>query len=371
MRIALVHDYLTQHGGAERVLEALHEQYPDAPVFTSLYDHDALPASYRSWDIRASRVSALPGVKQRHRLLLPFYPALFSAIGRQLRGYDLILADSSAWSHHAAAEGAALICYCHSPARFLYGDQDYLRPAAVPGAVSPIAPALYRSLRALDRRAAVRVDRYIANSQTVARRIQTVYGRSAPVIYPPVDIERFDRGEPGEPEDWYLVISRLVPHKRVDLAIEACRQRGARLKVIGDGRSLRDLRATAGPTVELLGYQDDATVAELLRRCRALILPAKEDFGITPVEAQAAGRPVIAYNQGGALETVIPGETGVFFKEQTAASLAEALGTFETMTWDSGRIQINARRFGRDRFKREIAQLVDEVTAGRCSDSSM
>jgi glycosyltransferase involved in cell wall biosynthesis len=371
VRVALVHDYLTQHGGAERVLEVLHEQYPGAPVFTSLYDPDALPVFYRSWDIRASKMSSLPGVKQRHRLLLPFYPALFRAIGRQLRGYDLILADSSAWSHHAAAEGSALICYCHSPARFLYGDQDYLQPAAVPGVVSPIAPALYRSLRALDRRAAARVDRYIANSQTVARRIQAVYGRSATVIYPPVDIERFDQGDPGEPEDWYLVISRLVPHKRVDLAIEVCRRRGVGLKVVGDGRALSALRAKAGPTVELLGYQDDGTVAELLRRCRALILPAKEDFGITPVEAQASGRPVIAYGQGGALETVIPGETGLFFTEQTPESLAAALDAFETMTWDSARIRENARRFGRDRFKREIAQVVDEVMARRGATGRM
>jgi glycosyltransferase involved in cell wall biosynthesis len=371
VRIALVHDYLTQHGGAERVLEALHEQYPDAPVFTSLYDPNALPPSYRSWDIRPSKMNSLPAVKRRHRLLLPFYPALFSAIGRQLRGYDLILADSSAWSHHAAAEGAALVCYCHSPARFLYGDQDYLQPAALPGVVSPIAPALYRSLRALDRRAAARVDRYIANSQTVARRIQAAYDRSATVIYPPVDLERFDQGDPGAPEDWYLVISRLVPHKRVDLAIEACRRRGVGLKVVGDGRSLRALREKAGPTVELLGYQHDETVADLLRRCRALILPAKEDFGITPVEAQAAGRPVIAYGRGGALETVLPGETGLFFTEQTPVSLAEALDAFETMTWDTARIRANARRFGRDRFKREIVQVVDEVMAARCANGQL
>jgi glycosyltransferase involved in cell wall biosynthesis len=365
VRIALVHDYLTQHGGAERVLEALHEQYPDAPVFTSLYDPDALPASYRSWDIRSSKISLLPGVKRRHRMLLPVYPALFGAIGRQLRGYDLILADSSAWSHHAAADGAALICYCHSPARFLYGDQDYLTPAAVPGVVSSIAPALYRSLRALDRRAAARVDRYIANSRAVAKRIEAAYGRASTVIYPPVDIERFDHGDPGEPEDWFLVVSRLVPHKRVDLAIEACRRRGVGLKVVGEGRALAELRAKAGPTVELLGYQDDATVADLLRRCRALILPAKEDFGITPVEAQAAGRPVIAYGQGGARETVIPGETGLFFDEQTPESLAQALETFESMTWTSARMQQNARRFGRDRFKREIAEVVDEVVTHR------
>ncbi|MGH2561322.1 MAG: glycosyltransferase [Thermomicrobiales bacterium] len=367
MRIALVHDYLTQHGGAERVLEALHELYPAAPVFTSIFDPAALPADYRRWEIHQSAMRRLPGAATYHRSLLPVYPALFGSLSRQLRDFDVVLADSSAWAHHAhAAPHAAHVVYCHSPARFLHRDQAYLGPTRLPGVFNAIAPAMFSALRALDRRAARRVDTYIANSRAVAARINAAYGIDAAVIYPPVAVERFAPPDPPPtPEEWYLVVSRLVPHKRVDLAVAACTRANIPLKVIGDGRALSDLQAMAGPAVEFLGKQDDAAVADHLRRCRAFILPAVEDFGMTAVEAQAAGRPVIAFGAGGALESIVEGETGLFFHEPTPAALLDALRASERGSWDVDRILANARRFGKARFMHEMAVAVDEAYAAK------
>jgi glycosyltransferase involved in cell wall biosynthesis len=363
VRVALVHDYLTQYGGAERVLEALHERYPGAPVFTSVTDLAALPASFSSWDIRNSPMQRLPEVKRFHRALLPLFPAAFRSFTPALRDHDVVIADSSAWAHGVVVrDDAVLICYCHSPARFLYGDQGYLGPAQLPALASQLTPPIFSWLRRNDRRSAARVDRYLANSTNVARRIWNVYGREATVVYPPVDVERYASCDPHvEPESWYLVISRLVPHKRVDLAIDACSRLGKRLKVLGDGRSLADLRRRAGPTIEFLGRVDDDIAADHLRRCRALILPAAEDFGMTAVEAQAAGRPVIAYGEGGALESIVAAETGLFFAHQTPDSLIAAIRTFEERSWDTTRVRANAMRFSKPRFLKEIEAQVEEA----------
>lgn len=360
MRVALVHDYLTQYGGAERVLDALHARYPTAPIFTSVYDPEAMPAHYRDADIRTSAMAHLPGINQYHRSLLPLYPPLFRQFSRQLQSFDAVITDSSAWSHHAhGAESAFHLCYCHSPARFLYGDEHYLDPAGLSLPVRIATPPLFSGLRALDRRAARRVDHYIANSRTVAERIRRVYSRDAQVIYPPVDIERFMAAPPANPEPYFLVLSRLVPHKRIDLVVRVCTEAGLPLKVVGTGRALPALQQQAGPTIEFLGWQSDSAVAELLRRCQAFILPGAEDFGITAVEAQAAGRPVIAFAAGGALESVRDGETGLFFQQQTPASLLDALDRFSATSWKPERMRANALRFDRQRFQDEIATVVE------------
>lgn len=362
MRVALIHDYLTQYGGAERVLDALIELYPDAPVFTSLLDLAELPEHYRSLDIRVSGMARLPVVNRYHRALLPLYPPSFRGFHEQLREFDVVLSDSSAWAHHARGRDDTFhLCYCHSPARFLYRDPNYLEPADLPKAVQLALPPVLAGLRALDQRAARQVDTYLANSRAVADRIRRAYGRDACVVYPPVDVERFASEQPVETGDYFLVVSRMVPHKRIDLAVEACTRAGVPLKVVGTGRAMERLRAEAGPGVEFLGWQPDEAVADLLRRCRAFILPGAEDFGITAVEAQAAGRPVIAYGAGGALESVIDGETGLFFTEQTAASLQHAIERFARIGWDPHRIRANATRFNRSRFQHEIAGI---VTAG-------
>lgn len=360
LRVGLVHDYLTQFGGAERVLVALHELFPTAPIFCSIADPRALPAESSTWDVRESAIARLPGATAYHRAMIPIYPAIFRRFEADLRDLDIVIVDSSAWAHHVpVAPTTGLLCYCHSPARFLYGDRDYLEPAALPPGVRQVMHAVFGGLRWSDRRAAERVDRFIANSRNVAARIERTYRRHAAVIYPPIDIPppRPDR----PPEEWFLVVSRLVPHKRVDLAVQAATRYGLPLKVVGTGRSERTLRAMAGPSVEFLGRVDDHTVADLMARCRGFILPGAEDFGMTAVEAQAAGRPVIAYGLGGALESVVPGRTGIFFPEQTAESLMDAIRTFETIDWDPATARANAQRFSKERFEREILEEVRAV----------
>ena len=360
MRVALVHDYLTQYGGAERVLDALHEEYPVAPIFTSVLDLESLPDHYHSAQINVSAMSKLPRVNSYHRGLLPLYPPMFRGFAEQLQAFDVVITDSSAWAHHARGADAAFhLCYCHSPARFLYGDEHYLNPAGLPSAARIAMPPVFAGLRAVDRRAAAKVDRYLANSRAVADRVRHAYGREAQVVYPPVDVERVMEQPPAEPEEFFLVLSRLVPHKRVDLVVTACTRAGSPLKVVGSGRAMDELKKVAGPTIEFLGWQSDAAVADLLRRCQAFILPGAEDFGITAVEAQAAGRPVIAFAAGGALESVINEETGIFFTAQTPASLHDAINRFAGIRWDPYAIRTNAYRFNRARFRQEIAGVVE------------
>jgi glycosyltransferase involved in cell wall biosynthesis len=362
VRVALVHDYLTQYGGAERVLEVIHEMYPDAPVFTSLYDADHLPQGLQTWDIHTSPLAKLPGAERTHRIWTPLYPQIFRQIGRSIpRDTDVVIADSSAWSHHAAPPSAdiPLISYCHSPARFLYGDRDYLGATKL-GPLRPMANAVFRALRAQDQRAAKRVTHFVANSNAVRERIRNVYDRDAEVIYPPIDTERFRPLAPVPSEDWYLVVSRLVPHKWIDRAVRASTAAKVPLKVIGSGRAEAELRAIAGPTVEFLGERTDVEVVDHMQRCRALILPGVEDFGMTAVEAQAAGRPVIAAGAGGALESVVNGVTGWHFNPADEEELVSLL--LRDQEWDTDRIQQHAGTFGKDAFQEKLRETVAQVT---------
>lgn len=363
MRVALVHDYLTQYGGAERVLEALHTLWPEAPIFTSLFRPDAFPDHWRDWDIRESWLGKLPTARTHHRLLLPLYPLVFASLSGALREFDVVVADSSAWAHRAHGQGAVHITYTHSPARFLWRDQTYLEPAGIPKWLRPALTLTVRPLRWLDRRAAQRVDVVIANSDTVRRRIASAWGRNAEVVYPPVTLDgsATDCPEPAEP--YYLVVSRLVPHKRIDLAVDACTRSGRTLIVAGSGPERAGLQRRAGPSVRFAGPVSDADKADLLRRASALILPGQEDFGITAVEAQAAGRPVIAFNAGGATETVIDGETGLFFDEPTPASLNGAIDRFEQRSWSADACRRNAARFSTEAFQARMRAIVETAWA--------
>jgi glycosyltransferase involved in cell wall biosynthesis len=362
-----VHDYLTQFGGAERVLVSLHALFPEAPVYTSLVEYDQLPVEFQQWTIHECLSRSLPGTARFHRLLLPRYPGAFRGLAPVTKDAEIVIADSSAWAHHVGVGAeTVLVCYCHSPARFLYGDQHYLNPARLPVGVRSLSSLAFAGFRRTDRQAAERVDRYIANSQTVAKRIRKAYGRQVTVVYPPVNVQRFKGdGSHVDPEPWFLVVSRMVPHKRIDLAVETCTKYGIPLKVIGIGRSLDEIKRKAGPTVEFLGYCADEVISDHLRRCRALILPGAEDFGITAVEAQAAGRPVIAFGAGGALESVIPWETGVFFGQQKPEVLYEAIQAFERRSWDPRRAHINAERFDIPRFQQEIIMEVEAAVAAK------
>ena len=363
MKIALVHDYLTQSGGAERVLEALHEIWPSAPIFTSLYDPAAFPDHWRTWDIRESLLGRIPGARHHHRALLPLYPLAFASFRRELAGYDVVLSDTSAWAHQAGTLGQLRIAYCHSPSRFLWGDESYLSPARIPAPIRRAMDVGFSGLRWLDRRAARDLDVVVANSHAVAERVNRVWGRTAGVVYPPIQTDRFTPLRPREIESYALVVSRLVPHKRIDLAVDACTATGQPLRIVGSGPAEKALRRRAGPSVEFLGQCSDEQTASLMSRCRVFILPGQEDFGITAVEAQAAGRPVVAFRGGGALESVIEGQTGVFFTESAPESLAKALDIASKTAWSADICRENALRFGTSRFKREMSEIVERAAS--------
>ena len=357
MNIALVHDWLNQMGGAEYVLETLVKLYPAAPVYTSMYWPQVMPDSYRQWDIRASFMDRLPLVKKHHQPFLPLYPLAFENF--DFSNYDLVLSNKSGFCHGVITGPDTLhICYCLTPTRYLW---DFGRYAQREG-LSRMSRALLRPflsyLRLWDRLAADRVDYFIAISKTVQRRIARYYRRDSVVIYPPVDTDRFAGGG-GRTEDFYLVVSRLIPYKRVDLAVRTLSQMDRPLIVVGDGRDRAKLEDLAGPTVSFTGRLPDAQVADLVARCRAFIFPGLDDFGIAPVEAMAAGRPVIAFAGGGALDTVQEGETGLFFREPTAESLSAAVEHFETLSFDPGQIRRHAKQFSRPVFERQFINFIE------------
>ncbi|MEK7215133.1 MAG: glycosyltransferase, partial [Chloroflexota bacterium] len=305
MRVALVHDWLNQNGGAERVLEVLHGLYPEAPVYTSLYAADRLPQAYRSWDIRTSFMQRLPLAKRRHQPFLPLYPLAFR--GFDLSAFDVVISNSSGFCHCVpVAPGTLHINYCLTPPRFLWNLEHYLSRERVPGLVRTLLPPLAARLRDWDARVAPEsVSEFVAISRAVQERIHRVYGRGSAIIYPPVETSEFKTG--GAADDYYLVASRLIPYKRVDLAVRAFTQLGLPLVVVGTGRDEAALRAIAGPSVRFEGYVSQTRLRALLEGCRGFIFPGEEDFGIAPVEAQASGRPVVAFAAGGALDTVTAG----------------------------------------------------------------
>ncbi|MHB0878777.1 MAG: glycosyltransferase [Anaerolineae bacterium] len=357
MRVALVCSWLNQYGGAERVLEAVHDIWPDAPLYTSIHDAARLPAAWRQWDIRPSWMNRLPGVSTHHRPYLPVYAAAFETM--RLRGYDVVLDVSSGFATAARAIGAPHVSYCLTPPRFLWSLQGYVEREGLHGWQARLLAPLLAGLRAWDRRVADRIDRFIAISREVQGRIAAFYGRESPIIYPPVDTARLNLGSGRG--DYFLIISRLIPYKRIDLAIEAANRLRLPLKIVGEGRARPELERLAGPTVEFRGRLPDDEAARLLADCRAFIFPGLEDFGITPLESQAAGRPVVAFAAGGALETVVDGETGVLFPEQTVDSLVAAIHRLDALTFDPQRLRQNALRFDKAIFQAQLREYVEGV----------
>lgn len=360
-RIALSHDYLNQYGGAERVVEVFHAMFPEAPVYTSIYDADSMPPSYRDWDIRTSFLQHMPGIHRNHQPFLPLYPAAFKFLTVD-PSYDVLLSSSSAWGKGVRVDPSVLhICYCHSPMRFAWDFDHYAERERMDGLSRKVVQPILRRLRNWDRATSRRVHQFIANSTVVQKRIEQFWGRQSTVIHPPVDTETFEPAPTDAIGEYYLLVSRLVPYKRFDIAIEAANQLEVPLKVIGDGRARADLEALAGPTVEFLGRVSDNERNELFARCKGAIFPAEDDFGIGQVEVQAAGRPVIALDRGGARETVIDGETGVRFAEQTPAGVIDAIRRLESLTFSADRITSHAARFSRARFEREITDVIGEA----------
>lgn len=339
-RIAIVHSWLNQYGGAERVLEHLHGLFPDAPIYTSMFDARAFPPRYQSWDIRTSFLQKVPLSRSKHQLMLFFYPLAFESL--DLSGYDLVLSLSSGFSHGARpGAGGRHVSYCLTPPRFLWTFDDYVRLEGIGRATRTALRLAVPLLKRWDYRVARRVGTFVAISRVVQERIAACYGRESALIYPAIDVDSFPPSD--EVDDYYLTVSRLIPYKRVDLAIEACNRLKLPLKVVGGGRSRAALERLAGPTIEFVGKTDEANLRRLYARCRALIFPGEEDLGLTPIEAQAAGRPVVALGKGGTRETIRAGETGEFFAEQTVDSLVDTLARFDHRAYDPRRIRQHAR----------------------------
>lgn len=360
IRTALAHDQLATAGGAagsEKVLSALNQLFPSAPVYTTIYNPDKMANSFKSWDIRTSFIQNIPGAKKYYQMYLPLMPTAVEQLN--FEGYDLVLS-----SHHSVIKGIITdpetlhICYCHSPMRYAWDLYHlYLAKDDVKRWQKPLIPWLMNYLRTWDRVSADRVDEFIANSNHVARRIKKYYRREATVIYPPVETSRFTPTK--ENEDFYLMVGRMVAYKRHDLALEAFNRNGRDLIVIGEGPERSRLENQAKQNIKFLGRQPDDVVVNYLQRCKGFIFPGEEDFGIAPVEAMACGKPIIAYKKGGALETVKQGITGIFFTEATSDSLNEAILLSEKSTWSSEEIVLHAAQFSQERFSLKIMEFIE------------
>jgi glycosyltransferase involved in cell wall biosynthesis len=336
--------------------------FPHAELFTSVYDPSPWPAQITQRTVHSSFLNRIPGAARHYPKLLPLMNRAFRSF--DLDGFDLVLSSSHACAKNVQAPQRALhVCYCHTPMRYAW-EEGFLEGEELGRALRLALPPLLARLRRQDLAGAAGPDVFVANSRHVAERIERYYGRSAEIVHPPVDVERFLRLE-RNPGDYYLAYGRVVPYKRVDLAVAACARLGRALKVAGDGRGLDAVRAQAGEGAELLGKVSETERDRLLAGARALLFPGEEDFGIVPVEAQAAGVPVIAYGVGGAGETVIDGRTGVLFAEQSATALAQAIERFEGLGLDAQDARENARRFGRERFRAEMAAVIDRASAAR------
>ena len=368
MKVALVHDYLNQMGGAERVVLALHEIFPDAPLYTSIYDPKRVDAAFQKIDVRTTFMQKLPLVKKHHQPFLPLYP--FAMERLDLRGYDLVLSSSSAFGKGVITRPETMhICYCHTPMRWCWNYDEYVERERLGRISRSVLPFLITGLRVWDQMSATRVDHFIANSPVVADRIQKYYRREAVVIPPPVEASRFTYDPTIVPGEYFLIVSRFMPYKRIDLAIEACNRLQLPLVIIGSGRDENRLKSIAGPTIRFTGRLSDEEVLYYYAHCRAFVLPGEEDFGITPLEAQASGRPVIAYGAGGALASVVEGVTGTFFQKQTPESLIATLASFNERMYDPQTIRNHALEFDKPRFHRRILQFIEaKMSEGKTRD---
>jgi len=359
MKTALIHDRLNVYAGSEKVLGHLHDLFPDSTVYTSISEPSRFPSSWKNWDIRTTGLQRLPLVKKHHQLLLPLLVFAFEQL--ELSDYDLVISSS-----HCAAKavitdpGTFHLCYCHTPLRFAWTPNPaQMLSGKCKSRGNFLLNLMMHWIRLWDYASAARVDHFVANSKHVRARIKKHYRRDASVVYPGVDTQRFSVSD--EIDDYYLLLSRLTPYKRTDLAVEAFNRLNRRLIVIGSGSHEKTLRKMAGPNVEIRGSATDAEVTRALSRCKALIFPGEEDFGIVPVEAQASGRPVIAYGRGGATETVIDGETGVLFPEQTADSLCDAVLSMDSMNLDPSDARRNAERFSIQAFRDSFISTLNQV----------
>ncbi len=359
MKIALVHDHLVQNGGAEKVLRVLQDVFPKAPTYTLLYDPARVDPEFRSRDIRTSFLQHIPFSTRKYQWLLPLMPA--ATEGYDLSGYDLVISSSSAFAKGVITKpGTIHLCYCHTPTRYLWSDtHSYVQELSAGRMIKGALPVLLNRLRVWDRLSAERVDRFIANSRTVAERIKKYYGRDADVIHPPIETDKFSVA--AKTENYFLSGGRLVSYKRFDLIIRAFNRLGLPLKIFGDGPLQAAFRREARPNIEFVGRVGEDEKAELYRKALAFIHPQEEDFGITALESMASGRPVIAYRKGGALETVRENETGEFFDDQEWEDLAAAVIRFDPGRYDAAAVRRHALQFDVGVFKKKIAEYVSSA----------
>lgn len=366
MKVALIHDHLAQDGGAEKVLQVFAAMFPEAKIYTLLYEKKHVNNYFKGRQIDVSVIQRLPFGVRHYKWYLPFMPLAVEFF--DLREFDLVISDTSSFAKGVITLPETIhVCYCHTPTRYLWSDtHQYLNELPYNKWIKKIISLILKNLRVWDYAAAQRVDYFIANSEMVSRRIKKYYRRSSTVIYPPVEIEKYSiaKTKPEGDDTYFLAGCRLVPYKRIDLVIEAFNLLGEpyRLKIFGDGIDEKRLRKLAqnNPRIEFLGRVSEERKAELYQQALAFINPQEEDFGITPVESMAAGRPVIAYRKGGVLETVISEKTGIFFDEQTPSALAEAVKKIEKIDFDSSLIRAQAERFSVDRFRKEIEKFIKE-----------
>ncbi|MCR8635968.1 glycosyltransferase [Paenibacillus radicis (ex Xue et al. 2023)] len=357
MKIAIVHDYLNQYGGAERVLECFMDMFPDAPIYTMVADLNRMPERFRKADIHTSFIQSLPFSKNHYKKMLSLFPIAVEQF--DLREYDVILSSSSAFAKGVITNPNQLnICYCYTPMRYVWDlYHQYIKEDVKNPIFRKVLPYILHKIRMWDQLTAQRVDHFIADSISISNRIAKYYGRTSEVIYPPVSYDNFQTSD--KIEDFFLIVSRMIPYKRIDIAIEAFNKLNKPLVIIGDGYDRKRLESLAGPTIKFMGIQPDDVIVDYYSRCKGFILAGEEDFGITPLEAQSSGRPVIAYGKGGALETVVENVTGVFFRESTHEAIIEAVKKFDTINFDSQIIREHANRFNETRFKQEMLDFIN------------
>jgi len=358
-RVAIVADYLNQHGGAEWLVAVLHTMFPEAPVFTPILDRESLWPEMADADIRVSWMQHLPALKRHFRKYFLLFP--LAVEGFNLSEFDLVLSSSCAFGKGAKARrGAVHVCYCHTPARFVWDYDNYVRRERLGPASRLFLPPMVRIMKRWDLATASRPDVYLANSRAVAARIRKYYRREAAVVGGPVNCARFRPSD--RIESYFLVVSRLVPYKRIDLAVDAFNRLGLPLRIVGDGPDRAGLERRAGPNISFLGRASDREVERMLGECQALVFPGLEDFGLTPLEANASGRPVLAFRGGGTLDTVVDGETGILFDAQTPESLRGAIERFRTIRWDPTALRRHAERFDVEAFKERMFPILSEAT---------
>ena len=373
MKVALVHYWCVNMRGGEKVLESLCELFPEADIFTHVYVPERMSDTIRRHTVHTTFIARMPRARTLYKAYLPLMPLALELL--DLRSYDLVISSESGPAKGVITRADAMhICYCHTPMRYIWNMYHEYQEGMNVVAKAAMALASHR-LRQWDVTSAARVDHFVANSHNVAGRIRKFYRRSAAVIHPPVDVAAFQREHGSGTDDFYLCAGQLASYKRVDIAIEAFNRLGKPLVVIGEGEMYEKLRRQAGPNIKILGRVGQDTLREAYARCRALIFPGEEDFGIVPLEAMASGRPVIALGRGGALETVIPGQTGILFTEASAQALIEAILEFEHIQadFDPDLLARHAALFDKGRFKREFNDFVADVLeegSGSCESQN-